>query len=872
MRFYRALLRLYPRSFRLEYGDEMCAVFARELQASSGLRKTSFLVGTLFDTLVNASRVHGDITRQDLRYALRSLRRTPGFTVTAIVVAALGIGATTATFSIADHVLLRPLPFAQPDRLVRLWQTQAARGYSRLEPSPPNYLDWKRIATSFEGVEAHSGTTATLLGDGDPERISGQRVTGGMFHLLGRPAAMGRALIEADLTAEQNAVVISDRLWRRRFGANRDILGRTMTLDDGPSVIVGVMPADFIFPNRDTDYWRPFRFVAQNGDDDRNNHYLGVVARLKPAVTVEQARSEMKIISEQLAQQYPKELAEMSANASQWRDEVGRQPRMLLWALAGASLCVLLIACTNLANLMMSRALARRSEFAVRAAVGASTDRLVRQMLTDSLVLAGAGGMLGVVFAMVSAPLVVRLIPSSLPIAEIPPLDLRVLLGAGLVTLFTGIAFGVLPALRVCRNADGSALKEGARGGTGRGTERLRSALVVAEIVASVVLLVSAGLLIQALLKVQAIDPGFNATNVLTLRTSLPPTKYELTATRELYYQRVINEVKALPGVAEAAYISFLPMTMGGGIWGILTTTPDPNSPGGFVAPDPRDQRSASLRFVTPGFFEAMGTPLLQGRDVAAGDTFDSPNVAVVSQSFARELFPNQDPIGRQFAVAFAVRTIVGVVGDIRVRGLERESEPQLYLPAAQQRNGQLGFYAPKDLVIRSTVPSSTLIPAVRSVIGRADPQLPISDVQTLETVVSLNTAPRVVQLRVLGAFAAAAFLLAAIGIHGLLAFTVSARSREIGVRIALGAKSRDILRMVLGRSALLAGIGVTIGAAAAYAAARSMQSLLAGIEPANATVFAAAVGLSLLMALAGSILPAWRAVRVDPLTATRAD
>ena len=335
MRFYRALLRFYPRSFRLEYGDEMCAVFARELQASSGLKKTWFLIGTPFDTLANAARVHGDITRQDLRYALRSLRRTPGFTITAIVVAAIGIGATTATFSIADHVLFRPLPFAQPDRLVRLWQTQASRGYSRLEPSPPNYLDWKRIATSFEGVEAHSGTTATLLGDGDPERISGQRVTGGMFQLLGRPAAMGRTLIEADLTAEQNAVVISDRLWRRRFGADPDILGRTMALDDGPSVIVGVMPADFIFPNRDTDYWRPFRFVAQNGDDDRNNHYLGVVARLKPAVTFEQARSEMKIITGQLAQQYPKELAEMSATASPWRDEVGRQPRMLLWALVG---------------------------------------------------------------------------------------------------------------------------------------------------------------------------------------------------------------------------------------------------------------------------------------------------------------------------------------------------------------------------------------------------------------------------------------------------------------------------------------------------------------------------------------------------------
>jgi len=872
MRFYRALLRLYPRSFRLEYGDEMCAVFARDLTGAAGPGRIALLVGAVVDTIFNAARVHADITRQDLRYAVRSLRRTPGFTITAIVVAALGIGATTATFSVADHVLLRPLPFPESERLVKLWQTQASRGYSRLEPSPPNYLDWKRLSTSFTGVEAYAGTAATLLGGSEPQRISGARVTGGAFSLLGRPAALGRTLVQSDIASEQNPIVISDRLWRSRFGADPNVLGETMALDDATSVIVGVMPADFIFPDRDTDYWRPFRFVAQNGDEDRTNHYLAVIARLKSGVTFEQARSEMQVIADQLRAQFPKELSEMSASAFRWRDEVRAQSRMLLNALVAASLCVLLIACTNLANLLMSRALARRTEFAVRAAVGASVDRLVRQMLTDSLLLAGAGGVLGVILAVATAPLVVRMVPSSLPIGEVPALDLRMLLGAAFVTVVTGIAFGVLPALRVCRKADGSALKEGARGGTGRGTERLRSALVVAEIVASVVLLVSAGLLIQALLRVQAIDPGFKADNVLTMRTALPMPKYLQTTTREQYYLRILSEVHAVPGVTKAAFISFLPMTMRGGIWQILTTAPDPDSPGGFVAPDPRDQRSASIRFVTPGFFDAIGTPLLQGRDVAAGDTLDTQRVAVVSRSFANNHFPNQDPIGRQFAVAFAVRTIVGVVGDIRVRGLERESEPQVYMPAAQQLNGQLGFYAPKDLVVRSSVPSTTLIPAVRSIINRTDSQQPITDVKTLEEVVSLETAPRVVQLRVLGAFAAAAFLLAAIGIHGLLAFTVSARSREIGVRIALGAKSKDILVMVMGRSAVLALTGVTIGVAVAYAAARSMQSLLAGVEPANGAVFAAAVILSLLMALAGSILPAWRAIRVDPLTATRTE
>lgn len=872
MRFYRALLHLYPKSFRAEYGEEMCAVFARELKAATGAGLLGLFARALVDTAGNAARVHADITRQDVRCAARSLRRTPGFTLTAVIVAALGIGATTATFSVADHVLLRPLPFPESERLVKLWLTQASRGYSRLEPSPPNYLDWKRLATSFTGVEAYAGTAATLLGGGEPERIAGQRVTGGAFTLLGRPAAIGRTLIESDIASDQNPIVISDRLWRARFAANPDVLGQTLALDDATSVIVGVMPPDFIFPDRNTDYWRPFRFSAQNGDDDRTNYYLAVIARLKPGVTFEQARSEMQVIAGQLLQQYPKEQADTSASAFRWRDEVRAQSRMMLSALVAASLCVLLIACTNLANLLMSRALARRTEFAVRAAVGASVDRLVRQMLTDSLLLAGAGGVLGVLLAVVSAPLVVRMVPSALPIAEVPPLDWRMLLGAAVVTLVTGIAFGVLPALKVCRKADGSALKEGARGGMGRGTERLRSALVIAEIVASVVLLVSAGLLVQALLKVQAINPGFDATNVLTLRTTLPTPRYEMSAAREQFYQRVLGEIQALPGVARAAYISFLPMTMRGGIWPILTTAPDAKSPGGFVAPDPRDQRSASIRFVTPGFFTAIGTPLLQGRDVADGDSLDTQNVAVVSQSFAREHFPNQDPIGRQFAVAFAVRTIVGVVGDIRVRGLERESEPQVYMPAAQQVNGQLGFFVPKDLVVRAGVPPASLIPAVRSIISRADAQLPVTDVRTLEQVVSLETAPRVVQLRVLGAFAAAAFLLAAIGIHGLLAFTVAARTREIGVRIALGARAGDILAMVLGRSAMLAGMGVALGSVLAFAAARTMQALLAGVEPANGPVFASAVAVSLLMALAGSILPAWRAVRVDPLAATRAD
>jgi putative ABC transport system permease protein len=596
------------------------------------------------------------------------------------------------------------------------------------------------------------------------------------------------------------------------------------------------------------------------------------MGRLKQGVSIEDARAEMRTIAAQLAQAYPRELTGKSVTLAPFRDQVSAQSRLLLLGLVGASICVLLVACTNLANLLMSRALARRSEFAIRVAVGASVDRLVRQMLTDSLLVAGAGGCLGVLMAIAAAPMLVRLIPTALPIAELPSLDLRMLAGAVALTVATGLAFGLLPALRVCRRTDGSALKDGARGGTSRTTERLRTSLVVAEIVAAMVLLVTVGLLTQALLRVQDVYPGFSTDNVVTLRTTLPRPKYQRAVTRAAFYDRVLADVKALPGVQSAAYISFLPMVMRGGVWEVLSTVPDPTRSQRFAPEDPGQERRASFRYLTPGFFATIRTPIVRGRDVSDTDTPATPDVAVVSESFVNQYFADRDPIGQQFAIAFKVRTIVGVVGDIRVRGLERESEPQVYVANSQFTDGQPGFYVPQDLAIRSSLAPASLVPAVRRIIGAADPQLPITNIRTLGDVVSAETEPRTVQVRVLGAFAIAAFLLAAIGIHGLLAFTVRARAREIGVRITLGAKARDIIGMVMGRSAVMAAAGVVIGAAVAYAAGRSMQALLFGVEPANPMVFIGAIALAAVMTMAGSILPAWRAVRVDPLTITRAE
>lgn len=874
MRVHRALLHLFPRSFRAEYGGEMEKDFAREWNEAHGVGAIGLLIATAIDVAANAWRVHLDILEQDVKYAVRSLRRTPGFTVTSVVVAAIGIGATTATFTLADHVLIRALPFPDSHRLVKIWEDRSSRGYPRLEPSPPNFRDWQRRATVFERLEAFYGSGGAMTGRGEARRLNGAVVTPGLMTMLGRQAALGRILTDADAGAPdgQPPIVISDRFWRASFGASAGVLGETITVDDVTYAIVGVMPPDFFFPTRDADIWQLLLFDPASGGDDRDNHLLEVVGRLKPGVTADAALAEMKTIGADLARQYPKNLEGTSITLVPWRDVVAWQPRMMLLGLVGASVCVLLIACINLANLLMSRALSRRTEFAIRSAVGASVDRLVRQMLTDSVLLALGGGVLGIVIAIAALPLLVRLVPTALPISEVPPVDLRMLTGALLLTTITGLAFGLLPALRVCRRTDGAALKDGARGGSSRSTERLRSLLVVAEIVASVVLVVGVGLLTQALLAVERVDPGFRPDNLLTMRTQLPIAQYSQTEERLRYYARVLGDVARLPGVQSASYISWLPMTMRGGIWDVLSPTRDPNSPGGFAPlhPGKSDTDSASIRFVTPRYFETVGTPILEGRDVSDADTLQTPLVAVVSESFAKRHFPGQDPIGRSFAIAFDARTIVGVAGDVKVRGLERISEPQVYMPASQQR--VLFFYAPKDLVIRASVPAATLIPAVRAIISSVEPNMPITAVQTMEQLVAGETAPRVVQLRVLGGFAAIAILLAAIGIHGLLAFTVSSRSREIGVRMALGASSRDIMRMVMARGLMLAFTGVVIGAAAAYAAGRSMRALLFGIDPADAVTFGAAVALGVLMTLAGSLLPAWRAVRVDPIAATRAE
>lgn len=864
MRLYGVLLHLLPASFRAEYGAEMERIFARRLRDASGLAaRLAVCAAEVPGVVAAAARVHGDILRADSRYTLRALRRSPGFAAAAIGIAAVGVGAVTAAFSITDHVLIRPLPFPDSDRLVHVWADPGRTGNSRAEPSLPNYQDWKRASDSFEAMAAYHPFAANLVGGNEPQRLQGIGVDADLLPLLGARPLLGRVFSAADTArGAPGTLLLSEGVWKVRFGADPSVVGRKVLLDERPFTVIGVMPHGFQFPSRDTEIWAPMQ-LSEDDAKDRTNAYFVVVARLKRGVSIERARSEMRVIGERLERAYPKENEKLGVSVFRLRDELSPQSRLLLVALLAAAVGVLLIACTNLANLLLARALSRRRELAVRTAMGAGRERLIRQLLTESLILAACGGVLGIALAVGVVPLIARLVPTALPIAEVPGVDLRMLGFASLLTAVTGIGFGVVPALRACSGANTDGLRDGERAGSDRRTERLRSGLVVVEVTASVALLIASGLLLRAVWRLQSVDPGFRADSVVTLRTALPLPRYEPTAERVRFYRRVLSDVREMPGVRGAAYISYLPMLMRGGIWGV-TLEGRPEEPGGG--------NTASLRFVTPGFFETLRIPIRLGRDVAETDTHDAPFVAVVSDSFVRRNFPGENPLGRRFTFGFHDRTVVGVVGDIKVRGLEVSSEPQVYLSYQQADDGEIIGYVPKDLVVRTSGPPGRAVPAIRDIVRRVDAQIPLSDIRPLSEIVRAETAPRRVQAWVLVAFAGIAVLLAGAGIHGLLALTVSSRLREIGVRMAMGACPRDILRMVLRQAAVLAGAGVALGVLVAYAAGRAMQALLAGVSPGDAATFAAAVALSVATALLGSLLPALRAVRVDPMAVMRAE
>jgi putative ABC transport system permease protein len=858
--FYRVLLRLYPKSFRQEYGDEMAHDFARACAGSGPLRTLRLLIAAVADIGPNAVAVHWSILRQDLRYTARTWNRGRGFALTAILVTALGVGANTAALSVADFVLLRPLPFPDADAIVRLCEGPREGGGwgCNNQLSPANYRDFKTRNSSVTSMGAFGGYSMNLVGIGEPRRIEIATVTPELLPVLGVAPMLGRVFSLDD--RDRDAVVISYGLWQSQFGGDRGVIGRLVRLDGGTRTIIGVMPRGFYFPNRETEMWSALTFAPEDYAA-RDNSYIEGVGRLMPGVTFEQARADFAAIARRLAEQYPDTNGETGISFYRMRENMSPRFRTMLLALVGASLSLLLLACANLANLLLARAASRERELAVRAALGAGRERLVRQLITESVALALLGGVAGIGVAAMALPMFASLVPPTLPVANQPALDLRVLAIALLSTAVIGLGFALFPALRGGRSAF-AALRDGTRTGGGR-TQRVRTVLVTMEVMLSVALLITSGLLMRAVWRVQAIEPGFVAHNVLTLRTALPRPKYENPARRGQFYERVLTEVRALPGVQSAGFISGLPIVVPALITGIEV-------PGQPV----RNYRAGGVshRWITPQYFEAMGIPLLRGRDVETTDTTDRPWVAVVSASFAARYWPNQDPLGKTFKHLRRERTVIGVVGDVKVRGLERTSEPQLYVPAWQCPEGLPAQFDPKDLAVRYAGRSNGLINAIRQVVRAADVEQPISNVRSMDEVLASVTADRRTQLQLLGSFAVVAVLLCGVGIFGLLAYSVALRSKEIGIRLALGAERSRVARMVLADGMRLAVIGSVPGAIAAYFAGRAMQALLFGVAPGDPMTFIAAIVSALLMAFAGSFLPVLRAVRVSPTLVLRAD
>lgn len=820
------------------------------------------MLGRQMRNLTRVIAANWEILLQDLRFTAKTLNGSRGFAVAAVLVTALGVGANTATFSVADFVLVRPLPFKDPHELVRLCEgPREGGGWGCMnELSPANYRDVAASTRSFQSWGAFTGASVNLVGTGEPVRIEAQRVTAQVLPILGVPPLMGR-LFDSTRVEDAGSVVISHALWQTQFGGDDQILTRTLQLDGAPYSVIGIMPSGFRFPSDNVSLWLPLT-LREEDFANRTNTYLQAVGRLQRGVSIEQGRAELTALFTRLARDYPETNEETGFSFFRQRDYVSPRNRLMLLALLGASLCLLLLTCANMGNLLLVRAAGRERELAVRAAIGAGRHRLVRQMLTESVVLAVLGGAAGVLAAALAMPLLSLLVPTTLPIASAPGIDMRVFAIAAAFSAITGLGFGLLPALRVGGVSGFSALREGARSGGRR--QRLRTVLVAIEVAVSVMLLISSGLLIRALVRVQGVDPGFAADDVVTLRTVLPSPQYDDPARRAFFYDRVLASVRALPGVEQAAYTSGLPMVLTGGIAGV-------SIPGQEVRSARR--QGVGIRFVTSQFFGALGIPLRRGREVEDTDTQDRALVAVVSESFVERYWPNTDAIGKTFAIRSQTRTVVGVVRDIRVRGLERTSEPQVYIPAKQPpETGLGGLYVPKDLVILAPGQGLSIVPAVRASVHQVDPAQPLSDVRMMADVIGSQTETRTAQLRVLGALALLALLLAGVGIHGLLAFTVAQRSREIGVRLALGAEPSGVRRMIVSEATRMAIIGVVPGLLGAYAAARGMSAVLFGIPPADPLTFAATAALCLTTAIAGALAPALRAARVNPISALRAE
>jgi putative ABC transport system permease protein len=802
---------------------------------------------------------------QDLRFGARILVKNPGFAVIAVVTLALGIGATTAIFSVVHAVLWRALPFPDPGRLVRFWESNPGRGWPEFAASAPNFADWRKQQSICEQLAAHEFHTFNFTGSGEPERVAAVNVTTNFFRVLGVLPAHGRDFLpEEEQSGRGHVVILSDGLWQRRFGADPDLIGRQIQLSGESYTVVGVMPPRFQL-TRGTELWVPLTLdpAAQPSRANRSSHNLSVIGRLKPGVSLAQARASMDTIARRLEQQYPESNTGWGVRMATFYDwivpEQIRRSMLVLFAAVGF---VLLISCANVANLLLARASARQVEMAIRAAMGASRWRVTRQLLTESVLLSTLGGLVGLLLAFWWTDFIKASTVLNIPRLDETRLDLQVLGFTFLTASITGLIFGLAPAWQASRLAHGETLKEGGRSGGGK-RQRFRSALVVAEVALALVLLVGAGLMIRSFTHLQNVPLGFAPDHVLTMQLALPTAKYGQGAPRVDFFNQLLQRLRAVPGVIDASAVTALPLA-GGGTW-VEEVTLEGRDAAPSGAPLPAD-----VSAVAPNYFHTMGIPLLAGRDFTEQDRGafwlgEAPLTLIVNDTFARRYWSSENPIGKRFRPGDGpFGTVIGVVGDVRSLSLEREPRPAFYFSY-----GHFGLPA-LTIVARVSALPEAMTATLRAQVHALDPDLPVYNIRPMDQIV-FNAAgqPRFYTL-LLGLSSAVALSLAAIGIYGVMAYTVTQRTYEVGVRMALGARTRDMLQHVLGQGMKLVLMGAALGLAGAYLAARALEGMLFGVSPADPLTFAAVTAFLALVALAACWIPAWRAAKVDPLVALR--
>ena len=795
----------------------------------------------------------------DLRYALRQLVKNPGFTGVAILTLALGIGACTAIFSVVNGVLLRPLDYPQPDRIVAIRETNLPQ-FPEFSVSPPNFLDWEKRTKSYSSLAAYSGAQINLTGEGEPQRLIGVKATAHYFDVYGIKPVLGRTFAaEEDAPGKNHVVVLSHPFWQRVFGGDKKVIGRSLHLNSESYTVIGVAPPGFGQASK-VDLWTPMAFSAEErSEKNRGAHYLNVAGRLKPGVSVTQAEAELKLLAAQLAKQYPDSNKGWGVFVLPMLDYYVRDVRVVLYTLLGAVSCLLLIACANIANLLLARATARHRELSIRSALGAGRFRLVRQLLTESVILALFGGAGGLLVARWGLDLLLALAPEDLPRTASIHLDPTVLIFSLLLSLATGVAFGIAPAWLAAHSDMNESLKQGARGSTdARG--RLRAALVVIEVAFALVLLGGAGLLARSFMRLTHVDPGFNPANATILRLALPEKKYDSDEKQAAFADALLARLRVLPGVQSAGLTHTLPL-LGDWVLGFNIAGRPP------IAPS--DLPNTNYYAVTPDYFRAMGIPLLRGRLFTERDDAKAPRVAIINQSLAKQFFPNEDPIGKQINITNGPdtwRQIVGIVGDIKQYGVDKETTSQTYEPFAQKPFDTL------NVVLRTSGSPIALVSALRPAVYAVDKEQPVGDIRPLSEIVAETIAKQRFAMTLLAVFSFVALVIASVGIYGVMSYSVAQRRGEIGIRMALGAQSRDVLQLILSRGGKLVGLGLLLGLGATLLASRAMGSILFQTSAYDPFTLAAITLLLAVVALLACLLPAQRATKVNPIEALRAD